>query len=247
MKIQINYLLAIFFISLNVSAERITLKTKDGFQLAANFIDAGSNAKFGVLMLHQCNSDKSMYSELAKLLAEQGINSLALDFRGFADSTTPTFSRKLLREQSKSRKELMNKIKEVNKFWQGDVELAYEYLVKKIGSNKISIIGASCGGYITIKFAQKIKPQSLVLFSSGLDEKGMASFNQVSDIPALIIAAQGDEYTFNSSNRIFRSARNQQTKLLLYKGNGHGHPLFKQDPNLENIMVNWFLSHELSE
>lgn len=245
MKKQIIYLLTIFFLSLNVSAERVTLNAKDGFQLVANFVDAGSNAKFGVLMLHQCNADKSMYSKLAKLLGEHSVTSLALDFRGFAGSTTPTFSRKLLRENSKSRKDFINKIKEVNKFWQEDVELVYEYLATKIGSDKISIIGASCGGYWAVKLAQKIKPQSLVIFSSGMDEKGMAAFNHVSDIPALIIAAQDDVYTFNSSNKIFLSAKSPQTRLYVYKGNGHGRSLFKHDPNLENIMVDWFLNRGL--
>ncbi|PHS16864.1 MAG: alpha/beta hydrolase [Kangiella sp.] len=247
MKKKLVWLLAILFISLNVSAERVSLKASDGFQLAANFVDAGSNAKFGVLMLHQCNADKSMYSDLAKLLGEQNVTSLALDFRGFADSTTPTFSRKLLRKESKNRKEFMNKIKAVNKFWQGDVELAYEYLADKIGSDNISIIGASCGGYQAVKFSQKIKPQSLVLFSSGLDEKGIASFNHISEIPALIIASQDDAYTFNSSNKIFLSAKSPKTRLLVYKGNGHGRPLFKHDPNLENIMVDWFLTRASSD
>jgi dienelactone hydrolase len=243
MKKQIICLISIFILSSNVSAERITLEAKDGFQLAANFVDAGATAKYGVLMLHQCNADKSMYSDLAKSLSKQGVSSLALDFRGFADSTTPTFSRKLLRENSKSREDYFNKVKEVNKFWQGDVELAYSYLANKIGSDKISFIGASCGGYQAVKLAQKIKPESFVIFSSGMDEKGIAEFNNVSDIPALIIAAQGDEYTFNSSNKIFLSAKSPQTRLLAYKGNGHGHPLFKYDTNLESVMVDWFLSH----
>ena len=73
-----------------------------------------------------------------------------------------------------------------------------------------------------------------------LNEEVQDNFLQISDIPALIIAATGDENTYKSSGAIFNKAKNDKTRLLSYKGDAHGIPLFKQDSNLENTMVAWF-------
>ena len=65
-------------------------------------------------------------------------------------------------------------------------------------------------------------------------------FAMVSEVPALIIAAQDDAFTFKSSNTIFYAAESPDTRMIVYKGGAHGRPLFQQDLNLEQTMLNWF-------
>jgi|GEM_PF-3284145 len=240
MKGSIILSVTMLLLSLSAQAEKIVLEAKDGFKLAASYVAADSPTKNGVLMLHQCNAHKGMYGKLAKSLAKQGVSSLALDFRSYGDSVTDEVSRKVFRENSKNRDEFVKKIIAVREYWPDDVKIAYEYLVEKVGSHSISFIGASCGGVQALKLAQQHKPNSFIFFSSGMDEENIQLFENVSDIPAMIIAAEGDTHTFKSSKVIYKRATTDKTKLKTYKGDGHGFPLFKKDPKLEQEMVDWF-------
>ena len=232
--------LSLFLMTINVSAKSIKLDTSDDFSLAADYV-AAKEVKGGVLMLHQCNSNKGMYQGLAKSLSKKGISSLSLDFRSYGESVSETVSLENFRKNSKDRQELRSKIIAVRKHWPADVEQAYQFLVKQVGDKPISFIGASCGGGQALVLAQKHKPQSFIFFSSGMDNETQELYQKVSDVPAMIIAAEGDEYTFKSSNEIYKKKKTDLTQLKTYKGNGHGFPLFKQDPNLEKEMVNWFV------
>src|SRR5256885_544386 len=63
----------------------VDLVAPDGSKLKATYFAAGRPGP-GVLLLHQCNRDRKMWSELAPRLADSGLNVLALDFRGYGDS-----------------------------------------------------------------------------------------------------------------------------------------------------------------
>ncbi len=74
-------------------AEEITLNGADGFALVADYY-AGSDGGAGVILMHQCNGERSMYQELGALLAGQGVHVLAMDFRGYGTaSLTASISR----------------------------------------------------------------------------------------------------------------------------------------------------------
>ena len=51
----------------------IKLTGQDGFQLYGDYVAASHGQGKGVLMLHQCNADRSMYESLATQLAKSGI------------------------------------------------------------------------------------------------------------------------------------------------------------------------------
>jgi len=240
MNIKIILTILFFLTSTLISAETVFIKGSDGFKLFANYIKAKGASQKGVLMLHQCNEDKNMYSELAQILGDNGIHSLALDFRGYGESINETFSLKKMKETSADRNGYRAKVRKMQEHWSSDVEAAYQYLEDKVGSNNISFIGASCGGGLSLMLAKKHKPTSFTFFSSGMDETTIAEFEKLSGIPALIVASVDDEYTFKSSNKIFLQAKNENTRLLSYKGGGHGKELFMQDPNLKMTMLAWF-------
>ncbi|MBV1910997.1 MAG: alpha/beta fold hydrolase [Kangiellaceae bacterium] len=228
----------------SVHAKEVTLKAEDGFVLSASYKSPQQPSKKGVLMLHQCNEEKGMYSELAELAASTGFHTLALDFRGYGKSVDDTYSLTKMRKKSLSRDDYFSNVRKMRgDHWPSDVKIAYQYLSKKVGGDNISFIGASCGGGQSLTLAKRFKPKSFTFFSSGMNDERIAQFVALSDTPALIIASQGDEYTFKSSKKIFDQAKNKQTRLHLYKGNGHGLPLFSQDQNLKNVMVDWFALH----
>ncbi len=225
----------------NILAEKMSIKTVDKFNLVADYTAPKIKSTRGVLMLHQCNADRTMYEGLAKNLAENGFHSLALDYRGYGESVNDNYSLKKIRGSAKDEKEYWTKVDLiVEKFWQSDIQTAYNVLVEKTGSNDISFIGASCGGTQSIQLAKKHKPKSFIFFSAGMSEKTISSFENLSEIPALLIASVGDKYTFKSSNTLFLGAKNTNSRMISYKGKDHGKPLFKHDKNLENTMVEWF-------
>lgn len=227
-----------------VFAQKVNLNGADRFQLSAEYQAPDKQSNRGVLMLHQCNADKTMYADLQKSLKENGFHSLALDFRGYGESVDTTFSLANMRKKAANQQAYFSKVRKMrSEHWETDVVAAYQYLSEKTDGHNISFIGASCGGVQSIKLANKYKPESFTFFSSGMNENIMDEFSGLSDIPALIIAAVEDEYTFKSSNQIFLNAKNKHTRLISYKGRGHGVPLFKQDPDLEKVMVNWFKLH----
>jgi len=239
-KITLTTIIFLFFTT-NLLAEKIAIKTADKFNLVADYTASKVKSTRGVLMLHQCNADRTMYKDLAENLANNGIHSLALDYRGYGESVNEKYSLKKIKESATDENDYWTKVDLiVEKFWQSDVQAAYEFLVKKTGSDDISFIGASCGGTQSIQLAKKYKPRSFTFFSAGMTEKTISDFQELSDIPALVIASVDDKYTFKSSNIIFLGAKNNNSRMISYKGKAHGKPLFKQDQNLEHTMVEWF-------
>lgn len=239
MKIKFIILLALAFIASSANAEQVEINADDNFILVADYLKGSSSS--GVLMLHQCNADRQMYKLLAKTLKAKGIHSLALDFRSYGDSVSEDYSRELLKKKVSTREEYYAESRKIrDQHWEKDTKVAYEFLKQKVGSDNISFIGASCGGVQSIYLAEKVKPKSFTFFSSGMNEEVIKRFIKQSGIPAFIIAAQGDKYTYNSSKIIYEKSESEETRLLLYKGRGHGYPLFKQDPKLIETMVEWF-------
>jgi len=84
--------LAISFSSFSAD---LTLTAKDNFDLKADYFQGKNNAQNSssraVLMLHQCNYNRSMYDTMAQQLSELGIDALSLDFRGFGESVNADF------------------------------------------------------------------------------------------------------------------------------------------------------------
>ena len=239
-------LLTVAIIGLSSSialAEKVELKAHDGFSVFGDFTKSKTPSNKGVLMLHQCNAERSMYVDLAKGLSKAGISSMSLDFRGFGESIVEGQSIADFRAKAKSRKHYFEMLDKANigMHREKDVEQAYQYLVGKLGDNaSISIIGASCGGTQAVLLSQKHKPDSFIFFSSAMSDKTRGIFKEMSDVPALFIAAQEDGGTFTSLNKAFLDAKSDKTRMLSYKGNGHGLPLFKQDPSLKGMMIKWF-------
>src|SRR5450755_207399 len=97
-------------------ARTVDLKTSDGVVLKATYFAAAKPGP-AVLLLHQVNRQRKTWDELARQLAEAGINALTLDMRGFGESG------------GKSYEKLTDA--EVGKEWQGrpdDIDVAFQYL-----------------------------------------------------------------------------------------------------------------------
>lgn len=243
----ISLSIASLFFSVNSFAKEVTLTTLDKFSLKADFFQAtdkqgqmkGKKSR-AVLMLHQCNYNRSMYNTIGEQLAKRGIDALSLDFRGFGKSINEQYSVDLVRQLPKDKRG--EAWSAMSSHWPKDVKVAFDYLKNKAGKNSsVGIIGASCGGSQAITLAENEDISAISFFSSSQNDKNITRFAKTLAMkPTLIIASQDDGRTFTSAQELFTTTKNAKSKMISYKGSMHGYPLLDSDKQLNQTIVAWF-------
>ncbi len=219
-------------------AEALVLTTEKGFELKADYYQPENNGERAVLLLHQCNFNRTMYDDIGRELSLRGIHALSLDFRGFGES---------INEETDMKKFGRNALMAYLKHWPKDVQLAYDFLRKKVGKNGIiGVTGASCGGRQAKVLAENNPINAISFFSSAVvhndNEDTIADYKAIAKKPTLFISAEEDG-TFDGTQRGFKLNENINSKFVSYKGKAHGYPLLKQDKYLAKTLVDWFDSN----
>jgi dienelactone hydrolase len=231
---------AIVLVSFSNQALELSLKTEQGFKLKADYYSSNEDSNRAVLMLHQCNYNRTMYNDIGEQLAKRGIHALSLDFRGFGESASDEFSiDKIQALPDGERREAWGAMA---KYWPADVQLAYDYLQSKVtGEATIGVIGASCGGSQAITLAENNPIAVMSFFSSGQRQENIKRYQTtLADKATLIIASEDDGNTYTSAKTLFATAKHANSKFISYKGAQHGYPLLDNDPDLAGNIVNWF-------
>jgi len=218
-----------------------TLITKQGFELKTDYFMPQPATNRAVILLHQCNSDRTMYDNIAVELSQKGIHALSLDFRWFGESVSGKTDVKELSKLPPA--ERKNPWAMIMEHWPEDVQLAYNFLRHKVGVNgNIGVVGASCGGRQAQILVENNPIKAISFFSSAVVHNDDAETNyktSLAHLPTLFISAEQDG-TFKGTQKGFTLNENLQSKFISYKGDEHGQPLLKQDKNLANTMANWF-------
>jgi dienelactone hydrolase len=221
-------------------AEEITLNGADGFRLTADYY-AGSDGGAGVILMHQCNGERSMYQEVGRLLSDQGLHVLAMDFRGYGDSAAEGVNVEEIRASTSDFAEYREASAPIREHWVSDVNIATDFLRGKTGEGAvIGAGGASCGGSQSVVLAEQRDIAAIMTFSSGLSEEMLERYKALGPVPTLIIAAEEDGTTHERALAQFAEASDPGTRMISYKGEGHGSPLFAQDPNLASAIAGWY-------
>lgn len=232
-------IIILFTVTGLLSAEEVSLTAADGFQLKADYY-AGKSGRPGVILLHQCNDDRSMYEALGRRLSVAGIHVLALDFRGYGDSVTADVDIMAVRNSS-DQQTYMKYAEPIRRHWASDVEIAADFLRVRTGDSvPLGAGGASCGGGQSLILAEQREISALMLFSSGNSPEMIQRYQQLDPVPTLFIAAEEDESSYQGATQLFTLARHPQSRMILYKGNGHGKPLFDHDPSLIETITGWY-------
>jgi dienelactone hydrolase len=237
---------ALLSLAFNSQAKEITLTTEKGFDLKASFYQSKTASNRAVLLLHQCNYNRTMYNDIGQQLAEKGIHALSLDFRGFGESINNEFS--VEKVQSLPKEQRGKAWQEMSSSWPNDVQLAYEYLTNKSsGKGLVGVIGASCGGSQAITLAENNSINALGFFSSGQRDENIERYKTtLSELPTLIIASEKDRGTYQSAQKLFEATTNENSKFIAYKGSEHGYPLLDRDKQLASYITGW-LDSQLSK
>ena len=109
-------------------AHVVELKSSDGTLLKATYFGAAQPGP-GVLLLHQSNRDRKSWEGLAVQFGASGLNTLALDMRGFGESGGTRGDFKRMPE---------------------DVDVALEFLMSQPGVDR-QIIGLGGAGWLDRK------------------------------------------------------------------------------------------------
>ncbi len=234
---------ALFTLTASSQASDLTLTTDKGFALKASYYQGNQSSDRAVLLLHQCNYNRTMYNDIGQQLSDKGIHALSLDFRGFGESANDEFSAEKL--QALPREERRTAWQKMSKHWPSDVQLAYDHLKSKMSDKGIvGVVGASCGGSQAITLAEKNPVNLIGFFSSGQRDENIARYKKIlADKPTLIIASEKDRGTYESAKKLFTAANNNNSKFIAYKGSAHGYPLLDSDTKLASYMVSWLDSH----
>lgn len=215
-----------------MQARPIRIESSDGFVLAARYYSAGATAP-GVMLLHQCDREgrTTGYEELTTLLADQGFNVLELDLRGFGDSRDQQYP------------EFRAHMRAIAPKLPGDVEAAYQHLAarEEVDRAAIGVVGASCGASQAIFLAQNHESiRTLVLLSGALWPGARQAFDDLKHLPILIATSEDDGVT-EGLRDVFAASESPDSRLLLYKGNLHGTPLFRLDNHLGQTILQWLV------
>ncbi len=214
----------------------IDLKASDGVTLKATYTSPGRPGP-AMLLVHQCNMDRSSWSDISKELVDAGIHVLTIDLRGFGDSEGEGMSGgfpKLLQKSS------------------GDLDMAYAYLVSQTGvdSSRVGVGGASCGAMLTSDLATRQSGITTLMLLSG--PPGEAAISHMMATPGLAVfgaAAEDDAVIAGVAATIkvaVDGSKNPHSMAKVFPGSEHGLPMFDKNPGFEPELVSWLKTQLLS-
>ena len=128
-----------------VTGTPASISAPDGTKLAATYY-SGDKPGPGILLLHQCNKDRSSWRGLAEGLARAGFHVLTMDYRGYGESG----GKRHLDLPDNERTRVTTEV------WPGDVDAAFAYLRAQPGVQQVyGAGGASCGVDQSIQLSRR--------------------------------------------------------------------------------------------
>ena len=212
------------------AAAPVVLKAPDGVSLKATYFSPGQPGP-GVLLLHQCNRDRTSWTTLATKAAERGYHVLALDYRGYGESEGQRFAN--FQEQQPV----------IAEKWPGDIDTAFNWLTmqKGVDKDRIAAAGASCGVNQSLLLARRHpEVKTVVLLSGGATPEAREHLRNTPGMPVFAAASLDDGNAASGMKWILGWSRNDQNKFTEFRAAGHGTDMFAVEKGLEPMILDWF-------
>jgi len=183
----------------STAVQTVTIEAPDGVKLVGSLFDSGKPNSPALLLLHQWQSDRHSYDEFAKREQSKGFVVLAIDGRGFGESTKKADGTSVTAGRSDADVKAML----------GDVDAAIGFLKKQknVDATAIGIVGASYGSSLAIIYAaDHPEIKAVALLSPGLNYFGnMATepaVQKYGDRPLYLLASVDDKESFEAVGRL---------------------------------------------
>lgn len=221
-------LAALVAVSAGAQSRDVDLETPDGVTLKATYSSPGQPGP-AMLLVHQCNMDRTSWNDIAAELVGAGVHVLTLDLRGFGESGGAGISAgfpAFLRTVS------------------ADVDLAYDYLAAQEGvdGSRIGAGGASCGAMLTADLAARRDVEALMLLSGPPSEAAVANMAGDADLAVFAAAATEDPVTVGVADALqgaVDGSPHASSTAKIYPGPEHGLPMFEKNADLEPALLAW--------
>lgn len=223
--------------SSDIPAQTLGFDVPDGAQIVGTFYAAAKENSPAVLMLHQYGSSRESYKDLAREFRASGFAVLAIDGRGFGDSTKKADGSRIAPSQSN----------EAVIGMKSDVAAAVKFLSeqKNVDKNRIGIIGASYGSSLAIiHAAENPDIKAVALLSPGTNYFGNLptepAVEKYAPRPVLIVAAEDDAESAAASRLLDKLATGDKHQLQIYPKGGHGTGVLNAGVGLDKLLLDFF-------
>ncbi len=227
--------------SLVSKAQEVKFKARvdDNFLLAGDYY-LGDKKSGGVIVLHDCKSDRSRYRLMANGLSQQGLHTLALDLRGYGDSVSSVYSRENIKKSAKSIVEYQSEMALLTSYWQEDLIAAYKFLQTKVDSNKgIAIVTSGCSSAYGIELAEKIRLNSIVMITPQVTYADKERYKNLVDIPSYFITSSLHANSYHSAHELFSWNGSNKSKMQIFKGERYNYSLVMSKKSLIGDIAHW--------
>ena len=205
------------------AAQRVTLRTDDGVQLAATWHEPDARQGPAVILVHMLLKSRRDWDALASRLSSAGIGALTFDLRGHGDSQGTAQDLGVMLQ---------------------DLRAAKRFLVGRsdVNQGRIGVAGASLGATLAAMLAADDPTiRSLALLSPSLDYRGIRiepAMRKVGSRPVLLAASAEDAYALRSARELQKDATARELQVLTSAG--HGTTMLTRSPELVSSLVDWF-------
>jgi pimeloyl-ACP methyl ester carboxylesterase len=212
--------------------------TKDGVEIIGSMWMPQQEVSPGVILLHMLGHDRHDWDSFAERLLNQGYAVVSIDLRGHGESTKQDDKTLDYKKFSDADYEKMPL----------DVQPVIDFLRddKRVDGDRITIIGASIGANVALQVAASDpKIKTVVLLSPGKNYHGLTTEVAMLDYgkrPVLVAASEEDQYAAGSSRDLKQLAQGD-SRLLMYKGVGHGTNMLGKETDLDDQIVDWLIKY----
>lgn len=208
-------------------SREIFFQTEDGWTIYGTLRVphiADNSTVPGVVLVHSNLTDRHVFDNLARLLADAGIAALNIDFRGRGKSHGKGYYFEL--PQSDRDKAYI------------DVQAAIEALASQKGVNpsRIAVVGTAIGSRYAYTAANSSKRVKAFVMLGGLPDK---SEIEKSAFPTLYVSTLGVPPIAAAFREFYNLTKNHGSDLVEHEGGALGYQIFETDDKLEPLIVRW--------
>ncbi|WP_156115638.1 hypothetical protein [Colwellia psychrerythraea] len=201
---------------------------------------ASSKHMPGVIVLHDCHSNRKKYKSLSTSIAQQGLHTLSLDFRGYGSSVAQGYSELEVKKNATDIISFQTEIAVLMSYWSEDLLAAYNFLRKKVDKTQgISIVASGCAGAYAVMLAEQVHLNSMVLLTPDMSYADKERYKNLVDIPSYFISSAQHAMSYVTAQELFAWSGARYSKLQIYKGDKLNYQIIRANKYLVNDISLW--------